>query len=139
MLATVEWTNWSRIGTSRLYPGAPLLRTTVIPFNYKDGWFFSGGAEYQWNEQLTLRAGVGYEKSPITDDVRIPLLPDNDRYWLSIGGTYKTDAEDHVRFRLFASVREGHADQRRGRQSVVHTVSPTSAVSTRTSTSSRSA
>jgi long-chain fatty acid transport protein len=85
-LATIEWTNWSRIGTS-VVSGAPL--PTTIPFQYKDGWFFSGGAEYMWNEQLTLRAGAGYEKSPITDDVRIPLLPDNDRYWLSIGGTYR--------------------------------------------------
>jgi long-chain fatty acid transport protein len=42
-----------------------------------------------WNERLTLRGGVGYEKSPITDDVRTPLLPDNDRYWASVGGTYK--------------------------------------------------
>ena len=32
-----------------------------------------------WNDRLTLRGGVGYEKSPITDDVRMPLLPDNDR------------------------------------------------------------
>ena len=62
---------------------------TTLPFQYKDGWFFSGGAEYMMNEQLTLRGGVGYEKSPITDDVRMPLLPDNDRYWLSIGASYK--------------------------------------------------
>jgi len=85
-LATVEWTNWSRIGTSNVAAG-PF--STTLPFQYQNGWFFSVGAEYMWNEQLTLRAGAGYEKSPITDDVRIPLLPDNDRYWLSIGGTYR--------------------------------------------------
>ena len=85
-LATVEWTNWSRIGTS-VVSGAPA--PTTLPFQYEDGWFFSVGAEYMYSEQLTLRAGAAYEKSPITDDVRIPLLPDNDRYWLSIGGTYR--------------------------------------------------
>ena len=42
-----------------------------------------------WNRALTLRGGVGFEKSPITDDVRMPLLPDNDRFWLSAGGTYQ--------------------------------------------------
>ncbi len=42
-LATIEWTNWSRIGTS-VVSGAPL--PTTLPFQYKDGWFFSGGAEY---------------------------------------------------------------------------------------------
>lgn len=85
-LATVEWTNWSRIGTS-VVSGAPA--PTVLPFQYKDGWLFSLGAEYMWNEQLKLRGGVGFEKSPITDDVRMPLLPDNDRLWLSAGGTYQ--------------------------------------------------
>ena len=40
-------------------------------------------------EALKLRAGVGYEKSPITDDVRIPLLPDNDRFWVALGGSYQ--------------------------------------------------
>ena len=85
-LATVEWTNWSRIGTSAVAAG-PF--STVLPFEYKDGWLFSLGAEYMWSQALTLRGGVGYEISPITDDVRIPLLPDNDRYWVSVGGTYQ--------------------------------------------------
>lgn len=85
-LATVEWTNWSRIGTSNVAAGA---FSTTLPFQYEDGWLFSVGAEYMYSEQLTLRGGVGYEKSPITDDVRIPLLPDNDRFWLSVGGTYR--------------------------------------------------
>jgi long-chain fatty acid transport protein len=85
-LATVEWTNWSRIGTSTV-SGAPA--PTTLPFQYKDGWLFSLGAEYAWDRMLTLRGGVGFEKSPITDDVRMPLLPDNDRYWASVGATYK--------------------------------------------------
>ena len=85
-LATVEWSNWSRIGTSAVAAG-PF--STTLPFQYKDGWLFSVGAEYMWSQALTLRGGVGFEKSPITDDVRTPLLPDNDRLWLSAGGTYQ--------------------------------------------------
>jgi len=89
LLGTVEWTNWSRIGTSNV-SGPPLPAAALtLPFQYKDGWLFSAGAEYMWDPQWTLRAGVGFEKSPITDDVRIPLLPDNDRYWASVGATYK--------------------------------------------------
>jgi long-chain fatty acid transport protein len=85
-LATVEWSNWSRIGTSNVAAGA---FSTTLPFQYQDGWLFSVGAEYMWSQQLTLRGGVGFERSPITDQVRIPLLPDNDRFWLSAGGTYQ--------------------------------------------------
>jgi long-chain fatty acid transport protein len=76
--------------------GAPaliVLTPAVIPFQYKDGWFFSLGAEYQWNPQLALRAGVGYEISPVTDTVRGPAIPDADRTWLSIGGSYKYNAK----------------------------------------------
>jgi long-chain fatty acid transport protein len=94
LLGTVEWTNWSRIGTTAINQpsGAPATivgNAVTLPFQYKDGWFFSAGAEYQWSEKLAVRGGVGYEISPITDQVRTPLLPDNDRLWLSVGGTYR--------------------------------------------------
>ena len=62
-----------------------------FPFSYDDGWFFSLGGEYQYNEKLTLRGGVGWELSPISDASRSISLPDDDRLWLSIGATYKKD------------------------------------------------
>src|SRR5581483_7574834 len=96
VMGTVEWSNWSRIGTSVVTTssGATATVATVpvqLPFQYRNGWFFSAGAEYAWTPQTTLRAGIGYEKSPITDQVRIPLLPDNDRLWLSTGLSYKAN------------------------------------------------
>ena len=48
------------------------------------GW----ALEYQANERMTLRTGFGYEISPITDQVRTPLIPDADRFWASIGASY---------------------------------------------------
>ncbi len=93
-LGTVEWSNWSRIGTVNvLQPnGAPATAggsVVALPFQYQDGWFFSAGAEYQWNDRLAVRSGIGYERSPVTDQVRMPLVPDNDRIWLSAGATYQ--------------------------------------------------
>lgn len=87
LLGTIEWTDWSRIGTSIISTSSG-VQVAKIPFEYQDGWFFSIGAEYQWTDRLAVRGGIGYEKSPITDNVRIPLLPDNDRIWLSVGSTY---------------------------------------------------
>jgi long-chain fatty acid transport protein len=85
LLGTVEWSNWSRIGTAIAKPGAGGILGFTIPFEYQDGWFFALGGEYLWDEVTTLRAGIGYEISPITDSVRTPRLPDNDRIWASIG------------------------------------------------------
>jgi len=94
LLGTVEWSNWSRIGTSTIEQSSGAPATIIglpvtLPFQYQDGWFFALGGEYQWTEHATLRAGVGYEISPITDDVRTPRLPDNDRFWVSGGMTYE--------------------------------------------------
>ena len=93
VMGTAEWSNWSRIGTVSVnqLSGAPAtigVTPVTIPFQYDDGWFFSGGAEYRWNERLALRGGIGYEKSPISDRVRTPRLPDNDRFWASIGASW---------------------------------------------------
>jgi long-chain fatty acid transport protein len=66
--------------------GAPVRS---LPLNYKDGYFYSAGVEYDWTPSLTLRAGVAYEDSPITDRVRSTRLPDNDRVWASIGASYR--------------------------------------------------
>lgn len=97
LLASIEWQNWGRIGNSRLNTVFPAL--TVLPFGYSDGWFFSLGGEYKYNDKLTLRAGIGYEISPVTDAIRRVSLPDNDRLWLSTGFSY----EVNDRFALNAS------------------------------------
>src|SRR5262245_6762187 len=93
-LATAEWTNWSRSGTSVVNQanGAQALiglSPVALPFQFRDGWFYSVGAEYALDARTTLRGGVGYEISPITDQVRTPILPDNDRVWLSAGASFK--------------------------------------------------
>jgi len=38
---------------------------------------------------VTLRTGLAYEISPIEDDTRNVILPDDDRLWLSFGATMK--------------------------------------------------
>ena len=94
LMGTIEWSNWSRIGTTivkqpsgvgALIAGAPV----ELPFRYKDGWFYSVSAEYALTSQTTLRAGIGYEVSPVTDQVRTPRLPDNDRVWLAAGVSHQ--------------------------------------------------
>ena len=93
LLGTVALTDWSRIGTSNFTQpgGTPALTPTgapiSIPFQYRDGWFYSTGLEYIVNPVWAVRAGVAYERSPITDQVRVPLLPDNNRTWVSAGIT----------------------------------------------------
>ena len=90
--STVEWTNWSRFNELRVEfdSGAP---DAVTPENWDDTYFFSLGADYKLTEKLTVRGGVAYDQSPVSAKFRTARLPDEDRYWIAIGGTYAvTDA-----------------------------------------------
>jgi long-chain fatty acid transport protein len=91
LLGTVEWTNWSRLGVvtgTASPPVAGLPNPILLPFEWRDGWLYSAGIEYRWSPQLALRAGFGWETSPITDRTRGTQLPDADRFWVSIGCGY---------------------------------------------------
>ena len=84
VLGTVEWTNWSRFDKLTLSNGLK------IDANWSDGWFFSGGGEYDYSPDLTLRAGAAYEISPVDDPTkRLTTIPDNNRFWLNVGASYK--------------------------------------------------
>ncbi|MFD1696596.1 OmpP1/FadL family transporter [Roseibium aestuarii] len=89
VLGTFEWSNWSRLEQPKvLLTDLGNAQLTSLPFNYSDGYFLSLGAEYDFNDKLTLRAGAAYEWSPIDTNVRSARLPDNDRIWVSAGGSY---------------------------------------------------
>ncbi|HSG94035.1 MAG TPA: outer membrane protein transport protein, partial [Afifellaceae bacterium] len=89
VMAGVEWTNWSRFDT--VFAATSGAGTIPLPFDYNDGWYFSAGAEYMWNDQVTLRGGVGWEVSPLDNANRTFRLPDDDRLWLSAGASYKAN------------------------------------------------
>jgi len=99
LLGTVEWTNWSRLGTipitiSAVAPGIP----TQLPFEWRNSWMVSGGVEYQWGPRVALRAGLAWDQSPITDGTRGTRLPDADRLWVSAGATYKCNEQLGLEF-----------------------------------------
>jgi long-chain fatty acid transport protein len=100
VLGTVEWTNWSRLGDVAATGSGcgPTGVCEVINLNYRDGWFYSLGAEYIYSPALLLRAGVAYEVSPITDRTRDILLPDSNRVFLSAGASYKYSEQIIVDF-----------------------------------------
>ena len=90
VLAGYEWTHW---GDFSRFPAltASGATATTLNFDYRDGWFASLGGEYKWSNDLTLRAGLGLEKSPVTDATRGVRLPDSDRTWATFGGSYTFD------------------------------------------------
>jgi len=87
LLAGFEWTHWSKFTRFPVLTTSGATATTLV-FDYKDGWYASLGGEYKLNRDWTLRAGLGFEHSPINNENRSVRLPDSNRTWTSIGATY---------------------------------------------------
>ena len=95
VMAGAEWSNWSRFDSVAIEGGpAPI----DLPFGYQDGWFFSLGGELDVTPRASARAGVGYDRSPIGDDVRTYRLPYSDALSFAVGASYRHD--DRLSFDL---------------------------------------
>lgn len=101
----VRWTNWSSFDKLPI-SGSSLESATAnlgaanttdkveAEYHWKDSWLFTVGADYDINEQVTVRGGVGYEISPVDDDkYRSATIPDTDRLWLSVGATWHVNKQ----------------------------------------------
>lgn len=93
--ALTRWTNWSSFdklpisGSSLGEATRGAMSKHDAVYNWKDSWLFTVGADYDINDEFTVRGGVGYEISPVDDDkYRSATIPDTDRLWLSMGATW---------------------------------------------------
>ena len=90
LLAGFELADWGSF--QRLTATAPKFGNAVISStkeNWRTSWTASLGAEYAVNEFLTVRAGAAFERTSVPNSTRTPRVPDNDRVWVSAGGTYR--------------------------------------------------
>src|SRR5262249_34868621 len=85
----VSWMHWSTVDTIVARNSATGTPRDMLNFQFEDTYRVAVGAVYNQNEQWTLRAGLAWDESPVQDDVRTVRLPDNDRYWVSVGARWK--------------------------------------------------
>lgn len=88
VMADVQWTNWSRFRTLRVEAANPALSSTTEE-HWKDTWFYALGTSYAVSDALVLRSGVAYDKGAVGTDYRTPRIPENNRFWISVGAGYK--------------------------------------------------
>jgi long-chain fatty acid transport protein len=84
--ATAQWTDWSSFSVLTLRSGGEQL--VSLPQKYKDSWFYSLGGEYRMSPAWTLRAGIGYDRTPTSIASRDPRIPDGSRRIVGVGVGY---------------------------------------------------
>lgn len=87
LLVDVTWTGWSDFDELRIVRavGVPL----VTPENWEDSYRYSVGVNHRRNDRLTLRGGVAYDQTPVSDFYRTARIPDGSRTWIAFGAQYR--------------------------------------------------
>ncbi len=88
VMGDVQWTNWSRFHELRVVADNAAL-TQLTEEKWKDTWFFSLGTAYKVTEDLTLRGGVAFDKAAVDVEYRTSRIPEQNRYWVSVGAGYR--------------------------------------------------
>ncbi|OUL18645.1 aromatic hydrocarbon degradation protein [Nostoc sp. RF31YmG] len=96
VVGDVTWTQWSRFQELRVKFDNPAQADSVQPENWNDTYRVGVGVNYAVNNKLTLRTGVTYDPSPISDQYNTPRLPGGDRTLIGFGATYKPSKSFNV-------------------------------------------
>lgn len=93
-LADVTWTGWSVFNELRIVYGNPFQPDTVTTEDWRNTVRLSFGADYQYSDNMVLRAGWAYDQTPVPNaERRTVRIPGNSRRWLSLGMSYMLDKE----------------------------------------------
>ncbi|MGB0721667.1 MAG: OmpP1/FadL family transporter [Gammaproteobacteria bacterium] len=88
--ADVSFYTWSDVQQIEIeFVGAP-ARNRTLDLQWNDTYRIGLGVEYDYREDLTLRAGWAFDESPVENDaLQTARLPDENRYWFSVGATWR--------------------------------------------------
>jgi len=67
----------------------PAQINAVVPENFHNTWRFAVGGNYRPIKPLLLRAGVGFDQTPVNNTDRNARLADSNRYAVAVGAHYQ--------------------------------------------------
>ena len=88
---TARWTHWSSSFPNFTVrsEGIPTGGEKYTDYRYQNSWTLTAGLDWYYNQNWTFRCGGGWDESPThKPDRRTFRIPDNDRWWMSVGASY---------------------------------------------------
>ncbi len=90
LMGDITWTQWSSLDELRIDYANAGVADDVTTLSWDDTIRISVGATWQYHDQLTWRAGLAYDQTPVPSAERqAPEIPSEDSVWLSLGGSWK--------------------------------------------------
>ena len=94
---TLDWIRWSRVQEIAIIFQNPAQSASVLTFNYSNTFTGTVGATYNINEDHALQVGFSFDESPQGSRDRNVRLPDNDRYWFTVGNKWNVSNSIELR------------------------------------------
>jgi long-chain fatty acid transport protein len=85
--ADVVWTDWDVVKTIVFSSDNPAFNQK-IPDNWKSGFEYRGGVQYELTKKWTLRGGYAFGQNAIPSATYSPLVPDSNYHLVSAGVGY---------------------------------------------------
>lgn len=96
-MADLTWSRHSRLSDLHIQFPNTVEGDLVINQQWKNTVRVAVGANYRYDDKVTLRGGVAYDQSPVPSaQLRDPALPDSDRYQFSLGAAYKLSPKSTI-------------------------------------------
>ncbi len=95
--ASAKYSRWEGFDTFDVYYNGSSV--SAADYDWQNTWMVSVGLDYYHDEAWTFRGGLGYDESPYRSaDNRTVKIPENDRFWMSVGLSYKIDEHKTIDF-----------------------------------------
>ena len=92
-ISSTLWSTINNVSINNQYNN----RIQVIRANFRDTWRLALGSIYKVGDQWKLKFGVAYDQTPVRgDSARLASVPDNDRYWYTVGAQWAPDRQSTV-------------------------------------------
>jgi long-chain fatty acid transport protein len=106
LLGDWTYTRWSHIKNLPLVLTSAGLGATpagtaadTLDLQFRNTYRIGIGANYKWNQDFTWKFGAAYDRTPVPDILhRTVFLPDNNRWWLALGGKYQVSKAGVIDF-----------------------------------------
>jgi len=94
--AGAVWTRWSRLQT--LNVSSALGNAGSETFEWDNTWGTALGLSKQFNDKLVLRAGLAYDRTPVTEEHLSVRLPSGNRRIATLGAGYQISPNQTIDF-----------------------------------------
>ena len=88
--ADVVWTDWNVVNSIKLYSADPHFNGVTFKEDWKSGFGFRFGGQYDLTENWALRAGYAFGQNAVPGSTFSPIVPDSNYHLFAVGVGYSS-------------------------------------------------